>query len=434
MLVLLLPALAAAAGGGDTVRFFAVLALMISAGRFTAEIFERIGQPPVLGELLVGVLLGPSVLNVIPLTAGDPVAATIGLIAEIGVVILLFEIGLETDLRAMRRVGGAATAVALVGVALPFGLGFAFWVSPLNPYVHTVASPATTGVFVGATLTATSVGITARVLTDLKVMRTVEAQLVLGAAVLDDIVGLVLLGIVSGLAAGTALTALDVARRLAAAVGFLVGAVVIGLALAPRLFAWVDRMRVRGMTIVVGFAFILGLAALADVAGSALIIGAFAAGIVVAGTEQVKTIDQGARPISEIFTPVFFLLIGARVDVRVFDLSDPVNRGTLLIGGVLIVIAVIGKLAAGWAPFWLRCNRWAVGFGMVPRGEVGLIFANIGLAVGILSQSLFSAVLLMVMVTTFVAPLLLKEAFQRGGSHAAAGSPVDPSPAAGSGH
>lgn len=407
---------------------------MIAAGRFTAEVFERIGQPPVLGELLVGILLGSSVLNVIPLAPDDPVGAAIGLLAEIGVVILLFEIGLETDLRAMRKVGGAATAVAVAGVALPFGLGFAFWVSPLNPYVHSVASPATTGLFVGAALTATSVGITARVLTDLKVMRTIEAQLVLGAAVLDDIVGLVLLGIVSGLAAGATLTALDVTRRLAAAVGFLVGAVVIGLALAPRLFAWVDRMRVRGMTIVVGFAFILGLAALADVAGSALIIGAFAAGIVVAGTEQVKTIDQGARPIADVFTPVFFLLIGARVDVRAFDPTNPAARGTLLIGGVLIVIAFIGKLAAGWAPFWLRCNRWAVGFGMVPRGEVGLIFANIGLSAGILSQSLFTAVLLMVMVTTFVAPILLKGAFQRGGSHAAADAPVHPSPAAGSGH
>jgi Kef-type K+ transport system membrane component KefB len=131
---------------------------------------------------------------------------------------------------------------------------------------------------------------------------------------------------------------------------------------------------------------------------------------------------------------VFFLLIGARVDLRVFDPGDPATRGTLVVGGVLVLIAIAGKLAAGWAPFWLRVNRWAVGCGMVPRGEVGLIFANIGLAVGVLSQSLFTAVLLMVMVTTFIAPPLVKAAFQRGGSHATEGSPVDPSPAAGSGH
>lgn len=424
-MALLTPWLLAAAGGGDTVRFFATLALMIAAGRFTAEVFDRIGQPPVLGELLVGILLGASLLDVIPTAPGDPVATAIGFLADIGVVILLFEIGLETDLRAMRKVGGSAAAVALAGVALPFGLGLAFWMSPLNPYVHTVASPAITGVFVGAALTATSVGITARVLTDLKVMGTVEAQLILGAAVIDDIIGLVLLGIVSGLAAGATLTTLDVARRLGAAVGFLVAAVVIGLALAPRLFAWVDRMRARGMTVVVGFGFILGLAALADVAGSALIIGAFAAGIIVAGTKQVKEIDRGARPIADLFTPVFFLLIGARVDLRVLDPADPATRGTLVIGGVLVAIAVVGKLLAGWAPFWLRCNRWAVGFGMVPRGEVGLIFANIGLAVGVLSQSLFTAVLLMVMVTTFVAPLFLKWAFQRWGSLAPTGAQGD---------
>jgi len=424
----------AAGGGGDTVRFFAILALMIAAGRLSAELFDRFGQPPVLGELLAGILLGTSLLNVIPTAPGDTLTPVIELLAEIGVVVLLFEIGLETDLRQMRRIGGAAAAVAIVGVVLPLGLGFAYWLSPLNPYEHTVASPMTTAVFVGAALTATSVGITARVLADLKVMRTVEAQLVLGAAVIDDVVGLVLLGIVSGLAAGSALTALDVARRFVAAMGFLVLAVAVGLAVAPRLFTWVDRMRVRGVTLVVGFAFTLGLAALADRAGSALIIGAFAAGIILAGTNQVKIIERGTRPLADIFTPVFFLLIGARVDLRVFNPADPATKGTLAVGGVLIVIALVGKLATGWAPFWQRCNRWAVGFGMVPRGEVGLIFANIGLTVGVLSQSLFTAILLMVMVTTFVAPPFLKWAFHRWGSHAAEVSVAAPAHAAGSGH
>jgi Kef-type K+ transport system membrane component KefB len=313
--------------------------------------------------------------------------------------------------------------VALAGVALPFGLGFAFWTSGLNPYDHTLASPAVTGVFVGAALTATSVGITARVLGDLRVMRTVEAQLVLGAAVIDDIVGLVLLGIVSGLAAGAALTVLDVARQLAVAVGFLVGAVALGFVVAPRLFTWASRMHARGVLIVLGLAFMLGMAALADVAGSAPIIGAFAAGIVVAGTREVKEVERDARPLADVFTPVFFLLIGAQVDLRVLDPDDPATRGTLLIGLALVAIAFAGKLAAGWAPFWQRCNRWAVGSGMVPRGEVGLIFATIGLEVGVLSQSLFTAVLLMVMVTTFVAPLLLKWAFARWGSHEVAAAP-----------
>jgi Kef-type K+ transport system membrane component KefB len=327
----------------------------------------------------------------------------------------------------MAKVGGGATAVAVVGVVLPFGLAFAFWMSPLNPAAAAAAPAVTTGIFLGAALTATSVGITARVLADLKVMRTVESQLILGAAVIDDVIGLVLLGIVSGLAAGAALSLLDVALRFAAAVGFLVAAILVGVLVAPRAFAWVERMRARGALIVAGFAFILALAALADVAGSATIVGAFAAGIVVGGTRQVKDIDRAARPIADIFTPVFFLLIGAHVDLRVFDVTDPAARSTLVIGGVLLLLAVIGKLAAGWAPFWIRCNRWAVGIGMVPRGEVGLIFANIGLAAGVLSQSLFSAVLLMVMVTTFIAPPLIKTAFERGGSRPAAprsGTPV----------
>jgi Kef-type K+ transport system membrane component KefB len=416
------------------VRFFALLALMIAAGRFSAELFERFGQPPVLGELIAGILLGASVFNVIPVGPDDALTPVVELLAEIGVVVLLFEIGLETDLRAMRRVGGAAAAVALVGVALPFGLGLAYWLSPLNPYEHTAAGAGTTAVFVGAALTATSVGITARVLADLKVMPTVEAQLVLGAAVIDDVIGLVLLGIVSGLAAGATLTVFDVTRRLVMAVGFLVVAIAIGLALAPRLFAWVDQMRVRGMTLVVGFAFILGLSAIADSVGSALIIGAFASGIILAGTRQVKVIERGTQPLADIFTPVFFLLIGARVDLRVFNPADPTTRGVLLIGAVLSVIAIVTKLAAGWAPFWQRCNRWAVGFGMVPRGEVGLIFANIGLSVGVLSQSLFTAILLMVMVTTFIAPLLLKWAFSRWGSHAAEAVATAPAHVGGSGH
>jgi len=427
--------LVAASGGEDTVRFFAILGLMIAAGRLSAELFERVGQPPVLGELLAGILLGPSLLNVIPTAAGDPLTPVIVLLAEIGVVVLLFEIGLETDLRQMRRIGAAAATVALVGVALPFGLGLAYWLSPLNPYEHTVASAGTTAIFVGATLTATSVGITARVLADLKVMRTVEAQLVLGAAVIDDVIGLVLLGIVSGLAAGATFTAVDIGRKVVAAVGFLVVAVAVGLLLAPRLFAMIDRMRVRGITLVFGFAVTLGLAALADVVGSALIIGAFAAGIILAGTQQVKEIERGTQPVADIFTPVFFLLIGARVDLRMFAPSDPATAGVLVVGGVLTVIAILGKLATGWAAFWRRYNRWAVGFGMVPRGEVGLIFANIGLSVGVLSQSLFTAILLMVMITTFMAPLALKWAFQRYGSHATTdAAAAAPAHAGGSGH
>jgi Kef-type K+ transport system membrane component KefB len=393
------------------VRFFAVLAVMLVVGKLAAELFERLGQPAVLGELAAGILLGASALGVIPTAADDALTPVIQLLAEVGVVVLLFEIGLETDLRAMARVGAAATAVALVGVVVPFGLGFAYWLSPLNGYEHTVAGAVTTAVFVGATLTATSVGITARVLADLKCLGALEARLILGAAVIDDVLGLVLLGVVSGLAAGTALSVLGVAASLAVAVGFLVAAVAVGVLVAPRIFGLIDRMRVRGILLVSAFGFLLLLAALADRLGSALIIGAFAAGLVLSGTNQFAAIEERMKPVADIFTPIFFLSIGAAVDVRAF--ADATVLG---VGGALFALAVAGKLAAGWAAPWRRFNRWAVGLGMAPRGEVGLIFARIGLTAGVLSPDLFSAILLMVIGTTFVAPPLLKWAFARFGS------------------
>lgn len=408
--------LVAGASGGDVARFFAVLAVMLLAGKLAAELFERLKQPPVLGELLAGVLLGASVLGVIPTAPGDPLTPAIKLLAEVGVVVLLFEIGLETDLKAMARIGGAASAVALVGVGVPFGLGFLYWMSPLHGFEHAAADVTTTAIFVGATLTATSVGITARVLTDLKCMHTVEARLILGAAVIDDVLGLVILGIVSGVAAGAAVSLFGVVRALAVAVGFLVGAVAIGAAVAPRIFGFVDRMRVRGMLLVAAFSFLLLLAALAAQLGSALIIGAFAAGLILSGTNQFDLIEERVRPVADIFTPIFFISIGAAVDLRLFNPFNPDNHGVLLVGLALFAIAVVGKLASGWAVPWMRYNRWAVGVGMGPRGEVGLIFAQIGLSAGILSQHLFSAILLMVMGTTFVAPPLLKVAFARGGS------------------
>ena len=416
---LLVMAMAGAAGpGGQVVRFFTVLAVMLVAGKFSGELFERLGQPAVLGELVAGILLGASVLQVIPTGPDDPLTDVIRLLAEVGVAVLLFEIGLETDLKAMARVGAAAMSVAIVGVALPFALGFLYWISPLHSYEHTLTDRMTTAIFVGATLTATSVGITARVLTELKRMHTVEARLVLGAAVIDDVLGLVILGLISGIAAGTAITVLGVARSLAVAVGFLVIAVAVGLAIAPRIFGLVDRMRVRGVLLVVAFAFLLLLAAAAHKAGSAMIIGAFTAGLILSGTNQVKAIEERMKPVADIFTPVFFLSIGAAVDLRAWNPFDPEGRGVLLMGGALLLIAVIGKLASGWAVPWRRFNRWAVGIGMAPRGEVGLIFAQIGLTAGILTTRLFSAILLMVIVTTLIAPPLLTWAFARWGSTA----------------
>ena len=388
---------------------FLVLATMLVAAKLLGELAERIGQPAVLGELVAGVLLGGSVLGVVP--AEGTAAEVVHVFAELGVVLLLFEIGLETDLREMFRVGTASLSVATVGVILPFALGFAYWA-----YVPHAASGETTAlttaaVFVGATMTATSVGITARVLSDLSRLDTLEAKIIIGAAVIDDVIGLVILSVVSGMAAGVSPSALGTLRISAVAVGFLVAAVLVGRFAVPRLFDLVVRMRVRYVLLVFAFAFALGLSAVATAAGSALIIGAFAAGIILSGTNQFDTIEREVRPVASIFAPIFFVSVGASVNLRLLDPTQEGSAGLLGVAGALIVLAIVGKIAAGWAAPWVRFRRIVVGVGMVPRGEVGLIFADIGRRAGVLNEALFGAVLLMIMITTFVAPPALKLLF-----------------------
>ncbi len=404
------------------VRFFTVLAVMLVAGKFSGALCERLRQPPVLGELIAGILLGGSVLGVIPTAPADPLTPVLQLLAAVGVVVLLFEVGLAAELKTMMQVGPAAAAVAVVGVVVSFLLGVLYWLSPLHRAASSLAGLTVTAAFVGATLTATSVGVTARVLADLGCTQTVEARLILGAAIIDDVLGLVILGVLSGLAGGRAPTMVGIARVLVVGVGFLVGAIAVGLVLAPRIFTLIERMRVRGVLLVSAFGFLLLLAALADRAGSALIIGAFAAGIILSGTNQARTIEQQMQPVADIFVPIFFLSIGAAVDLRVLNPLEPGNAAVLAVGAALLVIAIVGKLAAGWAVPWRRFNRWAVGIGMAPRGEVGLIFANIGLAAGVLSRELFSAILLMVIGTTLITPPLLTWAFGRWGGTMSAGS------------
>jgi Kef-type K+ transport system membrane component KefB len=397
----------AADGGVDIARFFLALSAILVAAKLLGELAERIGQPAVLGELVAGVLLGGSVLGVVP-AEGVP-GQLIHVLAELGVLLLLFEIGLETDLREMFRVGPASLSVAVVGVALPFALGYAYWAWAPHPAASGDLSIA--AIFLGATLTATSVGITARVLSDLGRMSTVEARVIIGAAVIDDVLGLVILSVVSSVAAGVAVTLFGVARILAVAIGFLVVAVIVGRFLVPRLFDVVVRMRVRFVLLVFAVAFALGLSALAALAGSALILGAFAAGIILSGTNQFDTIEHEVRPVASVFTPIFFVSVGASVDLRLLDPTSPSAHGTLIVAAALTAIAIVGKIAAGWAAPWAPMRRLVVGVGMVPRGEVGLIFADIGRRSGILSQEVFGAVLVMVMATTFVAPPALKALF-----------------------
>ena len=382
---------------------------MLVAAKLLGELAERIGQPAVLGELIAGVLLGGSLLGVVP--SDGPAAEVVHVLAELGVVLLLFEIGLETDLREMFRVGTASLSVATVGVVLPFVLGFAYWAYLPHAAGSGATDLTTAAIFVGATLTATSVGITARVLSDLGQMNSPEARIIIGAAVIDDVLGLVILTVVSGLAAGTSLAPLGIIRIFAVAVGFLVVAVLVGRFAAPRLFDLVVRMRVRYVLLVFAIAFALALSAFAALAGSALIIGAFAAGLILSGTNQFDTIEREVRPVASIFAPIFFVSVGASVNLRLLDPTREGAAGLLGVAAVLTLLAIVGKLAAGWAAPWIKFRRLVVGVGMVPRGEVGLIFADIGRRSGVLNDAVFGAILLMIMATTFVAPPGLKVLF-----------------------
>jgi Kef-type K+ transport system membrane component KefB len=403
-------ALWAAAGESGFPDLLLVVAAMLAVGKLFSEGAVRLGLPGVLGELLAGVVLGPGLLGMIPTGAASG-ADFIRLLAELGVILLLFEVGLETNLAAMFKVGGAAAAVAAVGVLLPFSLGYVYWSWVPHPVMGDGGDLGTVAIFVGATLTATSVGITARVLGDLGQMNTPEARVILGAAVLDDVIGLVILGVVSGLAAGGVTSVASVAGTFAVAAGFLVAVVIVGNLVVPRLADRVARMRASGVVVVLSLAFALALAAFAAKAGSALIIGAFAAGLVLSRTSHVQTIETQVRPVAAVLAPIFFVNIGAALDLSILRPGQPGAAGPLLVAAALTVLAVLGKVAAGWAAPWLRLRRLAVGVGMVPRGEVGLIFADVGRQAGLLSGGTFSAVLLMVMATTFLAPLWLKLIF-----------------------
>jgi Kef-type K+ transport system membrane component KefB len=268
----------------------------------------------------------------------------------------------------------------------------------------------------GATLTATSVGITARVLADLGRLQDPEGQIILGAAVLDDIIGLVVLTVVVGLSQGGGVHVLGLARTTGIAVGFLAITLLVGRLVVPSLFQLVSGVKLPGTVTTAAIILVFALAWLADLAGSAVILGAFVAGLLLARTPQAAEIEQGVTHLGHFFVPLFFVVVGAAVDVRVFNPLEKANRLPLLVGSLLIVAAVVGKFLAGYAPVWFRGSKAIIGVGMIPRGEVGLIFAQMGLSSGIFDRSLYSAVTITIMVTTFITPPLLKFLLSRRGN------------------
>lgn len=372
------------------------LVLVWFAAKVAGEGMERIGQTAVLGELLAGVIIGPGVLGLVH------ESEALHALAELGVLVLLFEVGLESDLGDLLRAGIQAALVALVGVVAPFAVGFGI--------MQGLGYSALVAVFVGATLTATSVGITARVLADLGQLQDAAARVVLGAAVVDDILGLLILAIVTGVAQTGRVSISAVALLSTKAVAFLVVAILVGIRLAPTLVKGIGWMRARGTLLVYSMVFALALAVVAEMIGLATIIGAFAGGLVLSTTQRRAHIEERIKPVADLLVPVFFVTVGMKVQPAM--LSPFAENAQLGIAMLLTAIAIGSKLVAGLAVYQRGVRRWPVGVGMVPRGEVGLIFAGAGLAAGVIGADLYATLVVVVMLTTFAAPPWLKALYR----------------------
>jgi Kef-type K+ transport system membrane component KefB len=411
----------AAASHGDTLApVVLALAVILAAAKIGGDIAERVGQPAVLGELVVGVLVGNLSLLGVGWFQFISANATIGVIAQLGAVILLFEVGLESTVRDVMQVGMRSLAVAVLGVVTPWALGW--WVGALLLPDHSVYVHA----FLGAALTATSVGITARVLKDLGYAQSPEARIIMGAAVIDDVLGLVVLAAVAAVVAsadsGATLSYGGLAFVLGKALVFLFGALLLGVVLSPRLFTLASQLRGHGVLLATALSFCFTLAWSASAIGLAPIVGAYAAGVILedlhyrdfAAKEQWRLEDL-VRPISSFLAPVFFVLMGMRV-----DLSALMRPGILGLAAALTLAALIGKQACALGALGSKLDWLSIGIGMIPRGEVGLIFASIGLTLvvhgeHIIDAATYSAVVIMVMLTTLFTPPLLKWSLGRGG-------------------
>lgn len=394
----------------------AVAAILVLA-KLGAHTFESWGMPSVLGEICAGVVVGNLPLVGLHQFEFLHEEHVVELLGELGLLLLLFKVGLESDLRKLLSVGRSAILVASVGVVVPFALGIG--VSRVFlPSAHYM-----THVFIAATLCATSVGITARVLGDLGALDKVESSVILGAAVLDDILGLAVLGIVTGAIASVGQPGEFGAIAILIVVGkaglFLVGGTVLGLVAAKPLFWLASRLRGKGILLTTSLLLCFGSAYAAGVIGLEPIVGAFAAGLVLDSTQyeslkerEKHTIEELVDPIVSFLIPLFFVLIGTRIELAaLFDLQ------TIAFAGVLTLAATAGKLVCGFGCREEDSSKWIVGFGMVPRGEVGLVFAGVGAGLllqgqPVLPASTYAAVVVMVAATTLVGPVLLARALR----------------------
>ncbi len=380
-----------------------IIFLAIKAGAYIADKFK---QPRVLVELLIGVLVGNTYLF-------DFMHELkfIELLAALGVIILLFEVGLESNLDDMQALGRESILVAVFGVILPFVGGY--YVSGyLMPELSEI-----TRVFIGATLTATSVGITARVFKDLQVLQSPEARIVLGAAVIDDVLGLIILAVVSALVSGAEFSLMAVAFISFKALFFLFSSIAAGRMVVDHSFKGLATFKIPTLVPIASLVFCGLMSYFATIAGLAPIVGAFAAGLLLdpmhfQGMGTKTSVQDYIRPVSSFLIPLFFVVIGLKVNLAVFNSTE-----IMVVGLVITLVAIVGKILSGWS-FALRqpLSRLLIGLGMIPRGEVGLIFASTGLALGVLNDKLYAVAVMVVFLTTFISPPLLSLVIKRNAS------------------
>ena len=378
----------------DLGRLLLDLLIILAAAKLGAELSERIHIPAVVGEIAAGVIIGPSVLNAVGLDGARGVS--IAVIGEIGVLLLLLQVGMEMDLGELGKVGKASLMVAVIGIVIPFAGGVLAGVA--------LGHSTTTSLFIGAAMTATSVGITARVFGDLRALATTEARVVLGAAVADDVLGLVILTVVVKVVDGGNVGVGTVIGTLGLAIAFLLFSGIVGLTLVPRVLHFVQRRASSSAAVTVAALVIaLGFAQLADLAKLAFIIGAFMAGLAIGRSDHNERIADDLGVIGNIFIPVFFVQIGLNTDLAVMG-----KAGVIGLAAALSVIAFLGKLASAWGAIGTRADKLLIGIGMIPRGEVGLIFASIGLSNGVFGKDLYGAIVAVILLTTVATPPLLR--------------------------
>jgi len=395
----------------ETHTFLLQLVLILLTARLMGEVAVYIKIPSVIGELCAGIIIGPSVLGLIEINT------PIHLLAQIGIILLLFEVGIETDIGRLTSAGVKALTVAIGGVVTPFILGFAlcYYVFDLSILIS---------LFIGCTLTATSIGITLRVLRDLQKQSSNEAQIIIGAAVLDDIIGIILLSMLYEFSTAGEINLWNTGKVILFITLFFLVAPLTAKIVSHIVKKWDEKSKIPGLLPTTIVSLILFFAWMAHLLGAPELLGGFAAGLAISrqfffpfaalmhqSHEFSQRVEEQMRPIVHLFTPIFFVTIGLSLDLKNMNWN---STFIWMLGGALIIVAILGKLLSGFLLTGMkRISKFIVGTAMIPRGEVGLIFANVGLNVGVLKNDVYATVILVIVATTLLAPFSLRWLFAK---------------------